>query len=162
MWYSLLAVDVGAVVGPLLLQLAGPDAGGDHGRSEAGALLVGPVDDDHGALGLDLVVVQGAQHLERAHDPEDAVEATALGLGVDVGAAHDRGQRVVLGRAAAEDVAHRVDRDLQVDLLAPLHEEVAGLLVLVGEGEPLHAAARSRADLGHLLEALLQPRGVDA
>ena len=94
--------------------------------------------------------------------PEDAVEPPAPGLGVDVGAAHHRRQAVVLPRPAAEDVAHLVDGDGEVDLLQPLHEQVAGPLVLVGKRQALHAARRGGADLRHLLQARAQASAVDS
>ena len=61
-----------------------------------------------------------------------------------------------------EDVAHLIHLDFQVDLTEPAHEQVPGPLVLVGEGQPLHAAAGGGADLGHLFEAAPQPGAVDA
>jgi len=77
-----LSVDVGAGVGPLDVQGSGPDARRHHGRREAGALFVGPVDDDDRPLGLDAGVVERAhdfQHAEDAEDAEDVVDAPEEG-----------------------------------------------------------------------------------
>ena len=98
--------------------------------------------------------VEGAHHFQGAHHAEDAVEAATLGLGVDVGAGHHRWQAVVRPGTPAEDIAHLVDRDVEVRFLEPGHEEAPCLLVLGAEGESLHAPTRRRADLGHPFEAV--------
>src|SRR3546814_13341990 len=71
---------------------AGEDAGGDQGRGEARALLVGPHRDLDGRRRLDAVVVQGADDLEAGQHTEHAVELAAGRLGVEVTAGGDRRQ----------------------------------------------------------------------
>jgi hypothetical protein len=106
--------------------------------------------------------VQGAHHLQGAHHAQDAVEAPALGLAVHVRAAHHRRQTVVLPGATAEDVAHLIDRDLQVDFLEPLDQQVPRAPVLVAQRQAGDTAAGGGADPGHFLQGGPEPLAVDA
>ena len=156
-----LAVDIGAREAVLEREDAGIHARGDHRRCEAGAFLVGPDRGLDRPLGLDAEVVERAQHLEAGEHAVDAVETATGGLAVEMAAGADRGEIVVAARAAGEDVAHPVDLHGAAGLLAPLDEEVAALLVEVGQGEPADAALGRRADLRHLHQARPEAVTVD-
>jgi len=78
-----------------------------------------------------------------------------------VAAGADRREVVVAARAPREDVAHLVDLDRATCRLAPLHEQVAALLVEVGQGKPAHTAFRRGTDLGHFHQAAPQTVAVD-
>ncbi len=93
-----------------------------------------------------------SQRLKGPHDTQDTVKASAFGLGVDVRSAHDRRKIVVFAGPLSENIAHLIDGDLEIEFLEPFDKKVPGLLVLVGEGEPLHAASGRGADFGHLLQ----------
>ena len=91
---------------------AGRRAGAEQRAAEAGALLVGPVDESHGDRGL-AVLGQPAQHLDAAHDVEAAVEPAAVRHRVDVAADQ---QRALGGAAQREPLVARL-----VDLLLDRH-----------------------------------------
>ena len=150
----------GDVVGPgehlLFAEHAGKGAGAHHRRREAAALLVGPGDDLDRRVGLDLQVVEGADDLQPGEHPVGAVELAACRLGIEMAAGHHRRARVVLARAAGEDVADAVDAHRAAGGLAPADEQVAALPVEVGEREPTHAALLGRADLRQLHQGLPQ------
>ena len=109
----------------------------------------------------DVVLAQRAQHLERAHHAENAVEPAAARLRVQVRAGDDRRKHVAAARPPAEDVAHLVDLDPHAEFLKPGDEQVARPPVVVAQGDTVHAAAGRGADLGHRLEAAPQARAVD-
>jgi hypothetical protein len=79
---------------------AGEHAGGQHGRGEARAFLVGPVGDHDRVLGLDAEIVERAHDFEAAEHAEHAVILAAGRLGVEVRADID-GQRIRIGALAA-------------------------------------------------------------
>jgi hypothetical protein len=157
-----LAVEVGARQAVFQREHAGENAGRDHRGREARALLVGPDRDLDRPLGLVVEIVQRAHDLEAGHDAVDAVELAPRGLAVDVAAGHHGRKRIVLARAAREDVAHLVDLDGAAGILRPLAEQIARLLVEIGEGQAADAALLGGADFRHLHEAVPQPIGVDA
>ena len=66
---EVLAVRVRAAIGVVERVHAGEDAGGQHGRGEARAFLVGPVGDDDRMPGLDAEIVERADHFEAASTP---------------------------------------------------------------------------------------------
>ena len=155
------AVGVGARPGPVAVEGARPDAGGQHGGREPRPLLVGPVDELDGTERLDVVVPERAQHLQRAHHAEDTVEAAAAGLRVEVRPGDDRRERAVPSLPPAEDVPQLVDRHRRAELLEPRDEQVARPAVVVAQRETVHAAAGRSADLGHRLEAAPEALPVD-
>ena len=65
-------------------------AAAHHRRREAGAFLIGPVDQQQRRLGLGAGLVQRAHHLEPGQHAEHAVEFAARGLGVQMAADGDR------------------------------------------------------------------------
>ena len=73
----------------LVCHRAGGGAGAEQRAAEAGALLVGPVDEAHGDRRLTLLG-QPPQHLDSAHDVQAAVEPAAVRDGVDVPADQQR------------------------------------------------------------------------
>jgi len=141
-------------------QQAGEGHGTHHRRAEARALLVGPADHLDSALGLQTAVVERANHLQAAQHAEDSVIAAAADLSVEMAADGDRRQAGFATRAAGEDVAELVDRDLAAGAARPLDEEVAHRLVLVREGEAAQTDVAEPTDLGRALQAVPQPFGV--
>src|SRR3546814_10605825 len=67
-----------------------------------------------------------------------------------------RRQRGIAAGTPGEDVAHPVDGDGAAGLLAPAHEEVAPLAVVVAERQAAVAAGHARTDIRHLHEAVPQ------
>ena len=148
---ELLALGVGAIVGPVEIVDAGEDARSQHGRGKAGALLIGPVGDDDGVLRLDVEIVERADDFQPAEHAQDAVIAPARRLRVEVAADIDRQRPRVGARAHGEHGAHLVDAHRQPRRLAPVPEQVAAFAVFVGQGLAVVAARDARADLGHFL-----------
>jgi hypothetical protein len=114
------------------------DASGSHGRAEhvgaePDALFLGEEPDLDVAQGLDTGVVEGAHHLDAAEHTEGAVEGSAGGDGVDVGAHQHARQGAVAARACGVDVADAVDPHLESGLEHPLDAVAAGLGVGVGQ-----------------------------
>ena len=108
------------------------------------------------------VFVQSAQHFKTRQHPVYAVELAPGGLGVQVAARdHGRGVRVT-PRAARKHIAHFVDADSAASVLAPVCKQITPLLVLVGEGLPIAAAALGSTDLRHFHEAIPQPLAIDS
>ena len=139
---------------------AGEHARGDHRRREAAALLVGPVDHLEGCAGLDALVIEGADHLERAEHAERAVELAAGRLAVEM-AAEQHGRAVLFGPlASGEHGAHPIDADREPGLVTPSTEQIAAPPVLVGQRLTVDATVRRRADFGHGHQALPEPLAV--
>src|SRR4030095_10615095 len=98
-------------------------------------------------LGPEPAVVEGAQHLEAGEDPDDAVVFSPRELGIEV-ASHEHGGQVILRPGPTrEDVAHAVQLDGAGYLRAPRDEEIAHLLVGIGEGEATEPSRLARPDL---------------
>ena len=157
-----LAVGVETRIGEFLGEDAGEHARRDHRRSVARAFLVGPVGDLDRPLGPDVEVVERAHDFERAEHAERAVELAAGRLGVEMAAHHHRSERVVLARAPGEHVAHLVDLDRAAGRFAPGAEQLAGLLVEIGQRQALAAAFRRGADFRHLHQGIPEPRPIHA
>ena len=156
-----LAVDVLARQTVVEREHAGEHARRHHRRREARAFLVGPDHDFDRMLGLDAVIVERADHFEPAEHAVDAVEAAAGRLRVRVRAGHDRQRIGVASRAAHEHVAHLIDADRAARFLRPADDQVASLLVEVGQRETADAALRRRADFRHRHQAVPQTLAVD-
>ncbi len=153
-------IPVTRVVGVFEGDLAGHDAGADHGGLEARPFLVG--EDGHGhrvARGC-LVVVEGADGLEGAEDAELAVVFAPRRHRVGVRAHHD-GRQALAARPLAEDVPHAVDGDREPRGAHPLDEEIAAAPVFIGEGEPGEPARRRLPDAPQRRHALFEPLAVD-
>ena len=90
------------------------------------------------------------QHLYTSQYAEAAVELAAGGLGVDMAAGHHRRQGGVAPWAAGEDIADAIDRHGAAGLLAPAHEQVAGLAVEVGQGQAADPAFDGGPELRQL------------
>src|SRR5262249_53760088 len=71
------AVAVSALIGILRREHAGKHARSEHGGGVARALLIGPVDDLDGCIGLVALLVQRAHGLERTEHAEHAIELAA-------------------------------------------------------------------------------------
>src|SRR5215469_4443698 len=68
---------------------------------------------------------------------------------------------VIRARAPREDVADAIRRHGAPGLRAPRNEEVAHLLVGVGEGEPPQAAGLAWADFARAHDGRPEPRSID-
>jgi len=78
-------------------------------------------------------------------------------------AAHQHGVEIVLDAGTpGEHVAHLVDLERAALLLAPGAEQLAALLVEVGEGEALAPALRRGPDLGHLHQRVPKALTIDS
>ena len=106
------------------------------------------------------LVVERADRLQGAQDPQLPVVLAAGRDRVGVRAHHDRGP-ARLARSLAEDVAHLVDGDAQPGLAHPANEQVATALVLVAQRQAGEAATLGGADPPQLLDALLQALAID-
>ncbi|MGF6745811.1 hypothetical protein OKW36_001447 [Paraburkholderia sp. MM5482-R1] len=151
-----LAVDVLARQSVLERKHTRKYARGHHRRREARAFFVGPDHRFNRALGFDAVIVERANHFEAAEHPIDTVEAPTGWLRVRVRAGHHGRQVVVAPRAAHKHVAHLIDTDRAARLFRPLHDEIAALLVEVGQRQTAHAAFGRGANPGHLHQAVPQ------
>jgi hypothetical protein len=156
-----LAVAVGARIREFGREHAGKDAGGEHGRREARAFFVGPVDDLDRGIGLVAGLMERAHRFERPEHAERAVELAAGRLGVEVRAHGDRRKILVLAWPAREHVADLVDRDRAAEGLTLRLKPVAHLPVEVGQREPTDTALRGGADLRRLHQRVPQPLRVD-
>ncbi|MNF89318.1 hypothetical protein D3C84_718360 [compost metagenome] len=132
-----------------------------HAGGKARALLVGPDHHFQRRLGLDLEVVERAHHFQARQHAEAAVELAAGGLGVDVAAGHHRRQLRVAPSAPGKDIAHPIDADAAPGLLGPLHEQIAGLSVEVGQRQPADPALDRSAEAGQVHQRRPQAVTVD-
>jgi hypothetical protein len=83
-------------------------------------------------------------------------------LGVEV-APHEHGGQVILGAGPArEDVAHAVHLDGAAHLRAPGDEEIAHLLVGIGEGEATESSGLARPDLPRAHHCAPETAAVDS
>ena len=111
------ARDIGDGIGLGPAVDAGEHARAQHGRGEAGALLVGPVHHHERRVGLVAGRHQRAQGLERAENAKVAVELAARRLGVEMAAERNRGQVSPPAGAQGEHVADLIDADLAAQRL---------------------------------------------
>ena len=93
-------------------------------------------------------IVQGAHHLEPGKDSQDAVEAPAGRLGVEMAADGDRIGGGVAARPAREDVADGIDGDATAGGFAFRHEPAPHFGILRGERLAVEPALGRRADGG--------------
>ena len=128
---------------------------------EARALLVGEGDERQRPARGGTSVVRRLAGFEPGEHAVKPVVAAAGSDCVDVRAEHHR-RHVLVPAAHADDVADRVDGDLEPELAHPMHEQVAPGAVLVSEHEPAIAAARERPDAVEGLEPAEQAVAVDA
>ena len=156
-----LAVAVGARKSVVRRKHAGEDARRQHGRREARALFVGPVDDLDRRIGLVAGFVQRAHRFKRAEDAEHAVELAAGRLGVEMRAHGDRGKVLVFAGPAREHGADFVDRNRAAERFALRLEPVAHLAVEIGQGQTANTALRRRADLRGVHQRVPKPLAVD-
>ena len=91
------------------------------------------------------MIVESADHFQRADHAERAVVPSAPHHGIDMRPHIDR--RCILGSGPeAGHVAQIVDPHLEPGLGHPAREQVAGDLVFIGKRQPRHPAARRRAN----------------
>jgi hypothetical protein len=143
--------------GEVLLQGAGEHSGAQHGGGEARALLVGPVDQLDGMLGLDPMLVEAAQDLEPGENAEDAVEPPSRRLGVEVAPDRDGRELAPATPAACEDVSHVVEPDVVALGPAGFHEPVAHAAILVAERQSAEPAARGGTDATGFRDRVPEP-----
>jgi hypothetical protein len=107
------------------------------------------------------MVVHASDGLEGGKHTERAVEAAAVGHGVEVAPGQDRVRRGIRALAAGEHVPHFIHAHREPGLSRPEGEKIARLAVGVAQGEAVHPAARGGADAGHLLHGFPKAGGVD-
>ena len=152
---------VRAGVRPVALEHPGEHAGGDHGRREARALLVGPVHHLDRRVGLVAGLV-AACAAPRARPARRARRRTCRrSAGCRDGCRSRSAARRPLPVAAREHRAHVVDGDAAAERLGARAEPVAHLPVEIGQRQPADAALRRAADRGGLHQLAPQPLGVD-
>ena len=157
-----LALGVGALIGPVLIQHACKNAGSKHGGGKARAFLIGPVDHDDGAFGPDIHVVERAHDFEATEHAQHAVKLAAGRLCIQM-AAHIDGVRVgILAGTGEEHIAHRVHAHGKPGLFAPALKQLAAFAVLIGQGLAVIAAAHAGADLRHFHKAVPQAISIDS
>src|SRR5207237_9995340 len=128
---------------------------------EPRTFFVGPAHELERALRLHAVLIERAEHLEAREHADDAVILSAGYLRVEVTADQHRRQVIVRAGASREDVPDAIDGDRAPGLGAPRHEEIAHLLVGVGEREPPEPAGLARPDLAGAHDGVPEPRAVD-
>jgi hypothetical protein len=117
-------------------------AAAEQRRVEASVLLVHERGQPDRPARLDPPLPEQADGVQPPHDPERAVEAAALGHGVDVRAHQNRG--AVAGVPAREEVARRVDVRVEAEPAATPHEPVVSGSQLGAPGEAGHPRAPAR------------------
>ena len=152
------ALGVARVEHLVLREGAHGGAASHHRRREAGALLVGPVDEEERRLGLGAGLVQRAHHLEPGENAEHAVELAARGLRVEVTADGDGPARRVPSRPAQRHVAEAVGGERKPDLRAPAREQRPSLPVERGQRLAVAAALGRGADPRHFHQRVPEPR----
>ena len=155
------AAAIGAGAGPVAAIDAGEHTGSDHRWREAGAFLVGPIDDFDWREGFIAGAMQRAQSLQRGEHAERAVEFAAGRLGVEMAPHGNRRNIGALTGTPREHRAHVVDGDHAAERLRLRLEPVAPLAVELGQRQPTDAAFRRRADLGGQHQVVPQPLRVD-
>jgi len=149
--------------GPDPFQRDGP---GDHARTETPdaetrRLLGGENHQLDRAHRPEPGFLQRLDGREAAQNPDDAVKFSRIGNGVNM---RTGGHRRCLRRGAhpaGEHVAHRVNAQLQAGILATLPHKRPAAQIGIGKKHPRHDR---RFRLGHkrkLVNAALQPSGVD-
>src|SRR5690606_22219949 len=137
-------------------------AGGEHGRREARAFLVGPVDHLDRIARPEAEIVEAPHHLQRAEHAEHAVITPAGRLGIEMAADHHRRQRRVTPLATGEHVAHGVDLHGHAGILAPALEQASALAILLGQRLTVAAAAHAGSDLRDLVDRLPEAIAINA
>ena len=127
---------------------------------EVGALLVAPDDHFQRVAGLDPLLAERPQHLERSQDAERAVVVAALRDGVEVGPEEDGGQGL-LPLAPAEEVAGGIGAHPESGAFHLARDPGPGREFLLRESEPVGAAAGVRAEAGERDERVAEAPGVD-
>ena len=133
-------------------------AAAHHRWREAGALLVGPIDQHQRRLGLCPGLVQRAHHLQPGQHAQNAVELAARRLRVQMAADGDRLARRIAARPAEDHVADAIDAQRQPGRLAPALEQRPALAIQIGQRLPVAAALGGAADAGDLHQAVPQSR----
>ena len=149
------------VVGPFLGDVSHPDTGAHAGRGIPAALFVSPVDDDKIPFQLYTGVVDAPHHFQGGQHTENAVEAAAGPLSVEMRPGHDGPQIPILSGADGEHIAHFINDQFTAGFLHPLGVEVAHFLVFIGGGASLNALVVGSADFCRNLNSFLETCTVD-
>ena len=148
------------------VQLAVVDGAGgrpapEEAVPEVGALLVAPDDHFQRVAGLDPLLAEGPQHLERSQHAEGSVVVAALRNSVEVGAEEDRGKGL-LSLAAPEEVAGGIGAHPESGAFHLARDPGAGREFFLRKGEAVRAAAGMRAEAGERDEGIAEACGIDA
>ncbi|MND32219.1 hypothetical protein D3C80_227870 [compost metagenome] len=156
-----LAFGVRAFIGPILLMHTGENAGSEHCRRKTRAFFIGPVDHDDRALCLDIGVIQCAHDFKSAKHTEYAVIFAACRLRVEMAAHIDRISIRIFAGAKEEHIAHRVDGHRQSGFFTPRLEKLAAFAVFIGQRLAVVATTNTRANFGHIHQAVPQAIAID-
>ena len=135
--------------------------GGDHWRIEPRAFLVGPVDHLDRALRANAGCVQRAQHLEAGEHAQNAIEAAARRLRVEVAADQYRSETRLAAFAAHEHGAEPINRDGTAEVTRPPAKQVAHCAVVIAERQSPQTAIRPPADRRRGHDRRPEPVAVD-
>ena len=121
-------------------------------RADQRPLLVREVDRLERDRQLDLRILHGTEHLERADDAESAVEAPAPPDGVEMGAKEQRPRRGTTGRQDRRVVGGSVDPRFEPGSGCPFAEPGACSEMCVREGLSIDPTVDGRTDSGESVE----------
>mmetsp|Transcript_29336 Transcript_29336/g.57072 ORF Transcript_29336/g.57072 Transcript_29336/m.57072 type:complete len:399 (-) Transcript_29336:52-1248(-) len=156
------ALRIDAPIGPVLRVNARKHARGQHRRRIARPFLIGEVGDHDGVLGFYVQIIQSADDLQPAQNPQNPVIFAARRLRIQMRAHIDR-QGVGVGPLATrKHVAHLVQPHGTARRFAPRLKQCTTLAILICQGLTVVAPRHARPDLGHLHQTVPQTIRVDA
>ena len=137
------------------VQLLLGQAGGDGVAADCPTLFV--LKDDHfqRMAQRDFVLGQRLRHLDRAHRADVAVIIAAFGHGIDMRTDDQGLQARVIAGASPDDVARRVNADVQLRLAHQLHRILAALQIGLAVGDAADAALRVFTELRQLAQMVI-------
>ena len=91
------------------------------------------------------------QRFKRAENADAAVKHAGVRHGVDMRTGND-GIAVFRSGQNAEDIADRIDLQIQPRFLDPFTEQIARRLIAIAEGKAIAQAVRPDADLSEFFE----------
>ena len=135
-------------------------AAGHRAAADQAALLVREADNLDRVTGRDAAFMHQLRNLDRTDDTDVAVVVAAARHRIDVRAEHDRWQPVFRPFAASDDVARRVDTDLEACLPHKVHDETPPFQIGFGKGDPADAAFGVFAEFAECMDSSFHARRV--
>ena len=112
-------------------------------------------------LGLDAQIVQRADDLQPAKNPQNAIIFTTGRLRIQMRSNIDRQRVWVRPFAPRKHVAHLIQPHGAARILAPLLEQCAAFTIFIRQRLAVVAARDARSDLGHFHQAIPQTIWID-